>query len=316
MNVNAEKDKRRSVVRHVFARNSGAFMRNLLKSGAATAGLIISIAYMVLALLDVIYPQYLGVGNDHTMLSFLSSGTGVSSAPPTPPVFNQGWWYYFGTTTSEIPIFPSMLAALQYDLGYALLIVIAGAGIGLLFGAASGYFGGKVDELMMRITDIFLSVPLIPLAVAVTFFLGATFADMAYALVLVSWPSFARLARGECLSIKSQSYMEAAISAGSSRGRNVIVHVIPNVLSPIFVQASLGVGRIVLVFATLFFLGIVRGDEYMPELGKLLVFGQQWLAQGAWWPIVVPGVFLIIFVVGINLFGDGLRDILDPKLRR
>ncbi len=314
MNVDLTREKK--VARqHVFARNSGAFMRNLLKSGAATAGLVITVVYLILGLLDAVYPQYLGVRNDHTMLVFLP-GQSISSAPPTAPVFNQGWWYYFGTTTSRIPIFPSMLAALQYDLGYALLIVLVGAGIGLLFGAVSGYFGGKVDELMMRITDIFLSVPLIPLAIAVTFFLGATFVDMAYALMFVSWPSFARLARGESLSLKSLSYMEAATSAGSSKVRNVWVHVIPNVLSPIFVQASLGVGRIVLVFATLFFLGIVRGAPYMPELGKLMVFGEPWLVNGVWWPIVIPGLFLIIFIVGINLFGDGLRDILDPKLRR
>ena len=313
MNVEAEKSMKRSDRRNVFAMNSGAFMRNLLHSGAATAGLIITVFYMLLALLDVVYPGYLGVHNDSTMLSFLSGG--ITSAPPTPPVFNQGWWYYFGTTTSQIPIFPSMLAALRFDLGYALLIVLAGAGVGLVFGAASGYFGGRIDELMMRVTDIFLSVPLIPLAIAVTFFLGGTFSDMAYALVLVSWPSFARLARGETLHLRSQSFMEAAISAGSSRGRKVFVHVIPHVLSPIFVQASLGLGRIVLVFATLFFLGIVAGDPYMPELGQLLVMGEPWLVFGVWWPIVIPGIFLIVFIVGVNLFGDGMRDILDPKLR-
>lgn len=295
--------------------NFKMFMRSLLKSGAATAGLIITAVYLFIGLLDAVYPQYLGVRSANSLLAFLPGGS-VTSAPPTPPVFNQGWWFYFGTTYSRIPIFPAMLASLQFDLGYALLIVFMGAAIGLLFGAFSGYMGGKVDEVLMRVTDIFLSVPLIPLAIAVTFFLGASFVDMAYALIVVSWPSFARLARGETLGIKSLNYMEAAIAAGSSRGRNVAVHVIPNVLSPIFVQASLGVGRIVLVFSTLFFLGIVRGDYYMPELGKMMVLGDQYLAFGVWWPIVIPGIFLIIFVVGINLLGDGLRDILDPKLRR
>lgn len=300
---------------HVFLENSKSFLRSFFKSGAAVAGLVITSIYLILGLLDAVYPEYLGVKNDQTMLSFLKGGM-VSSAPPTAPVFNQGWWYYFGTTTSRIPIFPSMLASLQFDLGYAILIVLVGAGIGLIFGSLSGFYGGRLDELMMRVTDIFLSVPLIPLAIAVTFFFGATFVDMSYALMLVSWPSFARLARGETLSIRTQGYMEASRAAGSSRGRIVVVHVIPNVLSPIFVQASLGVGRIVLVFATLFFLGIVRGNYYLPELGKLIVFGQQYLSYGVWWPVAVPGIFLIIFVVGVNLLGDGLRDILDPKLRR
>ncbi|MEM3852503.1 MAG: ABC transporter permease [Methanomassiliicoccales archaeon] len=299
---------------HPRLSRSADFLRGMSRSKVTIAGLIISIAYLILAIMDIVYPLYLGVRNDTSMLYFIP-GQNVNSEPPSPPTFVHGWWFYFGTTISHIPIFPSMLAALRYDIIYSLLVVVAGALLGIVIGTIAAFFGGVTDETLMRITDIFLSVPFIPLAIAVTFFLGSTFLDEVYALIFVSWPAFARLARGETLTLRSSSFILAATSAGSSRLRNIFVHIVPNVLSPIFVQASLGIGRVVLIFATLDFLGIVRGDPYMPELGKLMVLGEQFLPQGQWWPIVVPGIFLVIFVVGINLLGDGLRDVLDPKLR-
>ena len=300
--------------KHPFFEQSKFLTKLLVRNRASLAGIVITVVYFAIALLDIFYPHYLGVENDTSMLFFLR-GHSISSLPPTPPTMRDGWWYFLGTTVSTIPIFPSMLAALRYDLTYSVLIVVAGAVIGTFFGALSAYFGGATDETLMRITDIFLSIPLIPLAIAVTFFLGSYFIDEVYALIFVSWPAFARLARGETLSIRNQAYIHAATLAGSSRLRNIFVHVIPNVLSPIYVQASLGIGRVVLIFATLDFLGIIRGNPYMPELGKLMVLGESYLPEGILWPVVIPGVFLVIFVVGINLLGDGLRDVLDPRLR-
>ena len=98
--------------------------------------------------------------------------------------------------------------------------------------------------------------------------------------------------------------------------RNVFVHVLPNVLSPVFVQFSLDLGTIVQVFAALDFIGFNKGNPYLPELGNMLTWGETYLSYGAWWPIVIPGIFLLIFTVSVNLMGDGLRDVLDPKLRR
>lgn len=287
----------------------------MLGNKTAAAGLIISLVYFGLAIMDFVYPQYLGTQNIGSMLSFLKGGT-VNSYLPTPPTFSQGWWYYFGTTEYRIPIFPAMLAALKFDLGYSLLIVAIGALIGTLIGAISGYLGKVTDEVLMRVTDVFLSVPFIVLAIAVTFVLGARFIDLVGALIIVSWPLYARLSRGLALTIKSQDYNTAAIASGSSRLRNVIVHVIPNSLSPIFVQMSLSVGRVILIFSALYFLSIVRGNPYLPELGNMMVMGESYLPYGIWWPVVVPGVFLVIFVTALNLFGDGLRDVLDPRLRR
>ncbi|MEM0135313.1 MAG: ABC transporter permease [Thermoplasmatales archaeon] len=287
----------------------------LLKNKTATAGLIISLIYFILAILDYVYPQYLGVKDIGSMLSFLN-GANVNSLLPTPPQFNRGWWYFLGTTEYRIPILPVMLAALKFDIGYSVLIVLSGAIIGTAIGTISGYFGKTADEILMRITDVFLSIPFIVLAIAVTFVLGAKFIDLVLALIIISWPLYARLARGQALTIRGRDFIAAATASGSSGIRNVVVHVIPNLLSPIMVQISLSVGRVILVFAALYYLSIIRGNEYLPELGNMMVMGQSYLPYGIWWPVVIPGIFLVVFVTALNLLGDGLRDVLDPRLRR
>lgn len=294
--------------------NSLMLFKLLLKNKTALAGMIISAAYFVLALIDTVYPQYLGVNDISSMLAFLK-GKPVNSFLPTAPTLANGWWYYFGTTEYGIPIFPAMLAALKFDIGYSLVIVMIGTVVGTVYGSISGYFGGAVDEVMMRITDIFLSVPLIVLAIAVTFFLGSSFIDLVLGLIIVSWPLYSRLSRGVALSVRTSQFNMAAIASGSSRIRNVFSHVIPNILSPIFVQMSLSFGRIIIIFSALYFLSVIRGNPYLPELGNMMVMGQNYLPYGIWWPVFIPGIFLVIFVTALNLFGDGLRDVLDPKLR-
>ncbi|MCL4451495.1 MAG: ABC transporter permease [Candidatus Thermoplasmatota archaeon] len=303
--------------RHLHPRyeNTITLFKLLLKNKTATAGLIISLVYFIFTAMDYIYPQYLGVNNINSMLSFLK-GASVNSLLPTPPQFNRGWWYYLGTTEYRIPILPAMLAALKFDIGYSVLIVVSGAVIGTAIGTISGFFGKIADEILMRTTDVFLSIPFIVLAIAVTFVLGAKFIDLVFALIFISWPLYARLARGQALTLRGRDFIAAATASGSSGLRNVVVHVIPNLLSPIFVQISLSVGRVILVFAALYYLSIVRGNEYLPELGNMMVMGQSYLPYGIWWPVVIPGVFLVVFVTALNLLGDGLRDVLDPRLRR
>lgn len=286
----------------------------LLKNKTGLSGLIISSIYFILAFLDTVDPRYIGVNDLNSMLIFLK-GTPVNSFLPTAPTLSSGWWYYFGTTEYGIPIFPAMLAALKFDIGFSLVIVIIGTSIGTIIGAIAGYMGGYIDGTIMRITDIFLSVPLIVLAIAVTFFLGSSFTDLVIALIIVSWPMYARLSRGVALTVRSSEFNMAAIASGSSRIRNVFVHVIPHILSPILVQMSLSVGRVIIIFAALYFLSIVRGNPYLPELGNMMVMGQNYLPYGIWWPVVIPGIFLVIFVTALNLMGDGLRDVLDPRMR-
>jgi peptide/nickel transport system permease protein len=318
MDINLNKDKinrASSSPRHPKINDYKNTMKLLLKNKLAAVGLVIVLIYFAIAILDTVYPEYLGVSNITSVFQFVH-GAISSSIPPSPPVFNKGWEYFFGTTEYGVPLFPAILAALKFDMAVSVLIVLIGASIGTIIGTIAGYYGGKLDEVLMRITDIFFTVPFLVLALTIAAVLGPSLQNIILALVIIWWPIYARLARGQALSIKSNKYIEASIAMGSSRIRNVFVHVLPNLLSPAFVQISLDLGSIIQIFATLIFIGIHTGLHNLPELGYLLSIGQPYLPDGFWWPIIIPGIFLLIFTISINLLGDGLRDVLDPRLRR
>lgn len=284
-----------------------------IKNRLAFVGFVIVLIYFIITVLDYVYPQYLGVKDINTVASWVPQ---LASGIPSGPTLSHGWEYLFGETLYFAPIFPVMLAALKTDITYSILIVLSGALIGIILGTMSGYFGKLYDEVLMRVTDIFFSVPTLVLAIAVTVVLGKSLQNVVIALIIIWWPIYARLTRGVSLSIKSNKFIEAATAAGSSGIRNVFVHILPNVLSVVFVQFSLDLGSIVQLFAALDFIGFNEGSPLLPELGNMLTWGTSYLVAGIWWPIVVPGIFLLIFTVAINLMGDGLRDVLDPKLRR
>lgn len=284
------------------------------KNRIAFIGFVITLVYAAITILDWVHPQYLGVSNINSLTVFLK-GAPVS-ATPTAPTLSNGWWFYLGTTFNLIPIFPSMLAALKVDITYSVIVVFVGASIGIVLGTMSGYFGGLYDEVLMRVTDIFFTIPQLILAIAISFSLGLSLLTVVISLIIIWWPIYARLTRGISLTIKSQKFIEAATASGSGGFRNVFLHVLPNVLSPVFVQISLDLGSIVLIFAGLEYLGFNFGSAYLPELGNMITLGQTYLAGGQWWTVVFPGVFLLIFTVSVNLMGDGLRDVLDPRLRR
>ena len=300
----------------------------LVKNKLALTGLIISSFYIFFAILDVIYPQYLGVGPGVVTTLTRFTGPNIVLAPPTDPTFSKGWYYFLGTTYANIPLLPAMLAALYNDIWDSAIVVGSGAVIGILVGTFSGYFGKIVDELVMRITDIFFSIPYLIFAIIMVTVLARVFAAdnitippltiISVSLIVIWWPTYARLTRSITLSVKSQKFIEASTASGSSRIRNVVVHVIPNVLSPVFVQISLDIGNVILLFATLAFLPLtfLNLNEFTPELGSMISSSETYMLGPGWFSAVIPAIFLLIFTISINLFGDGLRDVLDPKLRR
>lgn len=290
-------------------------LRLLIKNKLAFGGLVVTLIYFAIAILDAVYPQYLGYSSISSIFDFIS-GPINATEPLIAPTTSMGWQYYFGTTQYGVPLFPVILAALRFDIYESILIVAIGAAIGTVIGALSGYFGGYIDETVMRVTDIFFSIPFLVLALAIAAILGPGLINITIALVVVWWPIYARLGRGQALTIKGQRYVEASTAMGSSGIRNVFVHVLPNLMSPIFIQFSLDLGTVIQIFAALQFIGINTGLNYIPEIGYLISIGQNYLAFGQWWPIVIPGVFLLIFTLAVNVFGDGLRDVLDPRLRR
>jgi peptide/nickel transport system permease protein len=202
----------------------------------------------------------------------------------------------------------------QISLRISFIVVASAVLIGVVLGGLAGYLGGKVDELVMRITDVFLAIPGLILAMGVAAVLTRNLDNIMYALVVVSWPSYTRLIRGQALSVRESLYVEAARSVGVPEGRIIVRHVIPNCLSPVLVAATLDIGSIVLLAAGLSFIGF-GAEPPTPEWGLLINEGIS-LVETAWWLVTLPGMMIFIFVLGFNLFGDGLRDILDPRLRQ
>ena len=277
----------------------------LVESPSSAVGLLIVLIYSAIAVIDFTYPSLLGVQDAFSMVPDYSNP--VPSAPVWPI-------HPFGTTFPGVDLYQAVMSAIRVDLWYSLLIVLAGAAIGTVVGVLAAYVGGYLDEALMRFTDIFLSVPYLPFAIAVAFVLGRALDDVSIALAIVWWPLYARYAYGQALSVKENAYIEAAKASGVGTLGIVFQHVIPNVLTPIFVQISLDLGTVVQVFAALTFIGFASANPLLPELGTLISNGFQY-AVAAPWVVFFPGLAILIFAIGMNLLGDGLRDALDPRGR-
>lgn len=339
---------------HVYFSNFLFSFRKITGNRMAVVGLSISAFFAVIVILDWFYPQYLGVSAGNTLSNALTAfhrtsgvtyngkpyivGTNIfpspygapgalySIIPPTlqGPTNTPSWWWWLGGTNFNLPLFPIVLASLKYDVTYSVLVVLSGLVIGSLIGAIAGYYGGVIDEVVMRITDVFFSLPYLIFAIAIVYALGPSISNVIIALVIVWWPNYARLARGQALRIRNSNFIEAAVASGSTGMRNVIRHVIPNSMTALIVQATLDLGVVIQVLITLGFLGNQWGfalsfqaeSALLPELGNVMGWGLDYIFQYPvnWWPTLVPGAFVILFAVGTSLLGDGIRDAFDPKL--
>lgn len=221
--------------------------------------------------------------------------------------------YICGTDTAGRDVFSRIVYGSRISVRIGVTVVSMAAIFGSLIGLFSGYLGGKVDEIVMRVTDVFFSVPYLILAMAIAAALGPSLPNAMISLSIVWWPVYARLTRGQALSIRESTYIEAARGLGASNIRIVLRHVLPNSFSPIIVQASLDFGNAVMYAAALSFIGL-GAQPPTPEWGAMISTGRNYL-RDSWWYPTFPGLAILITVLGFNLLGDGLRDILDPRLK-
>ena len=207
-----------------------------------------------------------------------------------------------------------IILAIPLDLSIALVVVAIATAIGVLLGSVAGWVGGKFDEAVLRVTDIFLSFPSMVLALVFAALFGHTIQTLTFAVVLVWWPTYVRLTRGQVLGEKEKPYVDALKNLGASPARIVLFHIIPNSIYPVIVQMSLDIGGVILNFSALIFLGFSPSPT-LPELGNLAADGINRVFTAPWL-IVFPGLTILVIALAFNFVGDGVRDILDPRLRR
>jgi peptide/nickel transport system permease protein len=236
---------------------------------------------------------------------------------PLPPNRN----HIFGTTLLSTDLYYGCIWGTRFAFQLGLEIIVVTLVVGLILGMLAGYYGGLIDELIMRFTDIILAFPGLILAMAFVAALSrggwATIDAAVLSIILIGWPGYTRLIRGEVLRVKTEDYIEAARASGASDLRIMTRHILPNSIYSVIIVASLDFGSIVLTAAALSFLGLGQPAGYA-DWGRMIYDSISYASEGVkyWWTWTFPGIFIVLFVLGWNLLGDALRDVLDPLYRR
>jgi len=273
------------------------------RSPLGLAGLVIVVAFIGIALLAPL------LAPANPIDPYLIPKTFITD--PQPPSSE----FVFGTGPFGTDIYYGVVWGTRISIRIAFTLVALSFLVGLVVGGVSGYLGGRIESVLMRVTDLFMSLPGLVLAMAVAAVLGRSIENLILALALVWWPSYARIMRGETLRVKHEGFVEAARALGVRPRAIVFRHIVPNAIGPLLVIATMDLGTTVLVASALSFIGL-GAQPGTAEWGLMISDGRNWILDGRWWTVAFPGLAIFSFVLGWNLLGDSIRDLLDPKLRR
>jgi peptide/nickel transport system permease protein len=287
------------------------FTKRMRRNPLSMTGFIIIALFVTTAILaPVLAPPMPGTRDPYLIPH---EGFEPDPRPPQPG-------HPLGTTGYQYDLYYGIVWGTRTAFRVALVVVAISVAIGLTLGSLAGFYGGRIDEFIMRLTDVFLAFPGLVLAVVVTSVLGKGLEKVMFAIAVVGWPTYARLLRGDFLSVKQRDFVEAARAMGAGDLRIIFRHVLPNAIYPVLVVAAFEMGVIVLVAAALSFLGLGAEVGYA-DWGQLINMSRSWILGVPgntfiyWYTIVFPGAAIFLFVLGWNLLGDAFRDILDPRLR-
>ena len=221
--------------------------------------------------------------------------------------------HWFGTDGYGRDVFARIIHGSRLSLSLSIISMLIAVAVGSMIGAISGYFGGRVDDVLMRLMDMLLAIPPMLMSISIVAALGRSMANLMLALALAYMPVFARVIRSSILSVKDQEFVEAARACGTSDARIILRHIIPNAVGPIIVQATLAMGSSILTISSLSFMGMgIQPPQ--PEWGTMLYEGRD-LIRTSPYLVIFPGAAIAVSVLSLNLLGDGLRDALDPRLK-
>lgn len=272
-------------------------LKKLLRSNYLfTLGVVICLAWIIAALLAPVIAPYDPVAQDLTLRLKAPSAE-----------------HLFGTDNFGRDIFSRVIYGGRYSLLAGCLTVVIAGCIGTFYGAIAGYVGGWTDNVMMRLSEMILSFPSLILAMIINAVMGSNLFNTMFALVIVAWPTYARLMRSVVLSVKENEYVTASEALGASKIRILLKEVIPNSISSVLIMATTDIGNQILMFSTLSFLGLGSAPP-TPEWGMMVSDGVDYFNK--FWVAGFPGLAIFTMAVGANFIGDGLRDLLDPKLRK
>ena len=271
-------------------------LRRLLRRKGAVAGFVVIAVFVVLALFAPLIAPYDPIATSWTL---------VRKAPSA--------MHWFGTDELGRDVLARVVYGARASLLAGAIAVAIALGVGVPLGLLAGYRGGVIDALISRITDAMLACPFLLLAIALAAFLGPSLGNAMIAIGVTTTPIFVRLTRGQTMSVKVDDYVEAARAMGNPRWRIALVHILPNIMPALLVQATLSIAAAIIAEATLSFLGLGQ-QPTAPSWGSMLNAAQRFLTNAPWMAIW-PGLAIFLVVLSLNLVGDGLRDALDPRTR-
>ena len=264
------------------------------------------------------YILYIGAGLSLILVFLTLAAPWLEPYDPTKMELSQKFMapcreFIFGTDHLGRDIFSRILEGSRVSLSVAVLVVVCSALVGILLGMISGYAGGVVDMVIMRIVDVLLAFPAMIFALALSTMIGTGQMNLIIAITCIQWTRYARIARGEALMLKNAEYIEAARSIGNNAVQVLFKYVFPNIISKILIMASMDIGSIILYWASLSFLGL-GAQPPSPDWGVMISEGKDYL-QYAPWLTIFPGLAIAVSALAFNMLGDGLRDRLDPRMK-